>query len=60
MREDAGACIYVGDDRRDVEAARAAGMKSAIARWGYLNGGDPENWGADCMLEKPQDLLRFL
>jgi len=58
--EDARACIYVGDDRRDVEAAHAAGMKAAIVKWGYLNGGDPESWNADWMLEKPQELLRFL
>jgi phosphoglycolate phosphatase len=54
------ACIYVGDDRRDVEAAHAAGMKAAAVRWGYLNGGDPETWNADWMLEEPRDLLRFL
>jgi len=54
------ACIYVGDDQRDVEAGRAAGMKTAIAKWGYLNGQDPENWNADCMIEEPLGLLRFL
>jgi phosphoglycolate phosphatase len=53
-------CMYVGDDQRDVEAGRAAGMKTAIAKWGYLNGQDPENWNADCMIEQPQDLLRML
>ena len=53
-------CIYVGDDRRDVEAGQAAGMKTAIALWGYLNGQDPQNWNADCMLGQPQDLLRLL
>ena len=60
IREPAGACIYVGDDLRDVEAGRAAGMKVAAAKWGYLNGGNVESWNADWMLEKPQDLLRFL
>jgi len=53
-------CIYVGDDRRDVEAGQAAGMKTAIAKWGYLNGQDPENWNADHMIEEPRDLLRIL
>lgn len=53
-------CIYVGDDLRDVEAGQAAGMKTAIAMWGYLNGQHPERWNADCMIEEPQDLLRFL
>lgn len=58
--EDAGACIYVGDDRRDVEAGRAAAMKTAAVRWGYLNGSDPESWNSDCVLERPQDLLHYL
>ena len=53
-------CIYLGDDRRDIEAGRAAGMQVVIAKFGYLNGEDPETWGADGMIEKPQDLLRFL
>ncbi|MBM3357860.1 MAG: phosphoglycolate phosphatase [Betaproteobacteria bacterium] len=54
------ACVYVGDDRRDIEAARAAGMKSAAAAWGYLNGGDPRSWGADWLIERPEDLLQYL
>jgi phosphoglycolate phosphatase len=53
-------CIYLGDDRRDIEAGQAAGMKTAIAKWGYLNGRDPENWNADHMIEEPRDLLRLL
>ncbi|HEX9674001.1 MAG TPA: HAD-IA family hydrolase [Burkholderiales bacterium] len=53
-------CIYLGDDRRDVEAGQAAGMKTAIAKWGYLNGQDPENWNADHMIDAPWDLLRLL
>lgn len=53
-------CIYLGDDRRDVEAGQAAGMKTAIAKWGYLNGQDPETWNADHMIEQPLDLLRLL
>lgn len=53
-------CIYIGDDRRDVEAGHAAGMKTAIAKWGYLNGQDPENWNADHMFEAPRDLLQIL
>lgn len=58
--EDARACIYIGDDRRDVEAAHAAGMKAAVVKWGYLNGGDPESWNADWLIKNPQELLRIL
>jgi N-acetyl-D-muramate 6-phosphate phosphatase len=60
MGETAGGCVYVGDDQRDVEAGRAAGMKTAVAEWGYLNGGTPENWKADWLLARPGDLLRCL
>jgi phosphoglycolate phosphatase len=45
------ACLYVGDDARDVEAAKAAGMPSVAALWGYREAHeDPRTWGAtvDC------------
>ena len=55
------ACLYVGDDRRDVEAGRAAGMGCLVAAYGYLgNGGDPAGWGADSLIHHPLDLLRQL
>lgn len=57
IRQSAGACLYVGDDLRDIEAGRAAGMAVAAAGWGYLNGSDPASWNADWMLESPGDLL---
>jgi phosphoglycolate phosphatase len=53
-------CIYLGDDRRDVEAGRAAGMKTVIAKFGYLNGNDPDSWGADALIDQPLDLLNHL
>src|ERR1044071_2607734 len=48
-------CVYVGDDRRDIVAGRAAGMKVIVAKFGYLNGNDPETWNADAMIERPID-----
>ncbi|MCD9087306.1 phosphoglycolate phosphatase [Stenotrophomonas sp. SY1] len=52
-----GACVYVGDDERDVAAARAAGMPSVAALWGYrLDNDDPVAWQADLMCELPQQL----
>lgn len=54
------ASIYVGDDRRDIEAGRAAGMKTIAVRYGYLNGSDPETWGADAVVDTPQDVLRHV
>ena len=50
-------CAYVGDDRRDVDAGRAAGMRTVIAAWGYLGVGDPPSaWAADALIERPGDL----
>lgn len=52
------ACVYVGDDERDIVAARAAGMPSIVALWGYrLPGDDPADWGGDRMIEQPRELL---
>ena len=55
---DPSACAYVGDDRRDIDAARAAGMASVVALWGYrLAGDDPAAWQGDVMVQSPADLL---
>jgi phosphoglycolate phosphatase-like HAD superfamily hydrolase len=49
--------IYVGDDRRDIDAANAAGMLSVAARYGYYDASDsPDNWGADLVIEHPGEL----
>ena len=51
------ACVYVGDDERDIQAARAAGMPSIAALWGYrLENDDPQTWQADYLCEQPQQL----
>ena len=54
-------CVYVGDDARDVQAGRAAGMATLAAAWGYLGQGEPiEAWGADAVLAEPAALLHWL
>ena len=51
-------CVYVGDDQRDIDAARAASMASIIALWGYrLGDDDPATWGGDRMIHTPFELL---
>ncbi|HET8897331.1 MAG TPA: phosphoglycolate phosphatase [Rhodanobacteraceae bacterium] len=52
--------IYVGDDLRDVEAARNAGMRVIAVAWGYLNGSDPCDWQADAVANDVADLARQL
>ncbi len=55
------ACVYVGDDERDVIAGRAAGMRTLAASWGYLGAGqDPHAWGADSVLPDADALLLWL
>lgn len=54
-------CVYVGDDLRDVQAGRAAGMVTVAAAWGYLGEGDAiETWGAQYVIESPSALLQLL
>lgn len=56
-----GQCLYVGDDLRDVQAARAAGMPVLAAGFGYLGTGThPADWGADGIIDSPLDTLRWL
>ncbi|MFK3650103.1 phosphoglycolate phosphatase [Lysobacter enzymogenes] len=54
---DPGACAYVGDDERDILAARAAGMPSVVALWGYrLELDDPIAWQGDVLVDDPAAL----
>lgn len=55
---DPAGCVYVGDDRRDVDAGRAAGMATVVAAWGYLGTGEPvQSWGADAIIGRPEQLM---
>lgn len=52
--------LYVGDDERDVQAARAAGMPVIAAAYGYLGDGpDPSRWGADGVVASPAGIARW-
>lgn len=54
-------CIYVGDAERDVQAGKAAGVKTVVALFGYIAETDkPAEWGADAMIKTPDELLSFL
>lgn len=55
------ACIYLGDDERDMVAGRAAGMRVAVAEYGYMGlGNPPELWPADFRIREPLELLASL
>ncbi len=57
---DPSRCLFVGDDRRDVLAGDAAGLYTVAVRWGYLDGGDPQQWNADLVLDHPSELTGLL
>lgn len=53
--------VYIGDHRRDIEAGRAAGMKTIAAGYGYIDHNDPsESWSADFHVSEPEQLLPLL
>lgn len=54
-------CLYVGDDLRDIQAGRSAGMRTVAALYGYLGeGADVATWGADRSIKEPIELLKWL
>lgn len=54
-------CVYIGDARRDIEAGKNAGMKTFVALYGYIeNHENPEEWGADYLIEKPLEILSHI
>jgi phosphoglycolate phosphatase len=53
--------LYVGDDVRDVQAARAAGMAVVVAGYGYLGDGSPPSlWGADAVVDSPAGIGEWI
>ena len=51
------ACVYVGDDERDIVAGLAAGMKTVAATYGYLGTqSDVQKWQAHAHIQSPREL----
>lgn len=54
-------CVYVGDDLRDIEAGRSAGMLTVAAAYGFCGeDSPPRSWGADALIEHPAELQTLL
>jgi phosphoglycolate phosphatase len=55
-------CYYLGDDLRDIQAARAAGMRAVAVEWGYVSpdNGAPSAWNPDVLIREPLDLVAHL
>jgi 2-phosphoglycolate phosphatase len=54
-------CLYIGDDIRDIQAGKAAGMRTIAAAYGYLGSSPPiPSWSADAVIGHPLELLPLL
>lgn len=53
-------CIYIGDSDVDMLTGKAAGMKTVGVTWGFQSREVLRKFGADELLEQPQDLLKLL
>ncbi|MCK5432862.1 MAG: HAD-IA family hydrolase [Gammaproteobacteria bacterium] len=53
--------LYVGDALRDIEAGRAAGMKTLTADYGYVaKDENPNEWNADGNISTPEEIIDWL
>lgn len=54
-------CIYIGDAKRDIDAANAAGMYSCVALYGYIHNEENINaWNASAKISSPLDIIDYL
>lgn len=53
--------VYIGDALTDIEAGRAAGMKTLIATYGYIAEHEaPNKWDADGQVSTPEEIIYWL
>ena len=54
-------CLYLGDDKRDIDAANAVAMRGIIANYGYVSDDmSIANWQAHGSIDHPLQLLSYL
>jgi N-acetyl-D-muramate 6-phosphate phosphatase len=54
-------CVYIGDAKRDIAAANAAGMPSLIALYGYIPSQEEAySWGASASVDTPLAIINWL
>lgn len=53
-------CAYIGDEVRDVEAAKKAGVMSVAVGWGFNYPEAIRSARPSALAQKPQDLLKIL
>ncbi|MGZ5050684.1 MAG: HAD family hydrolase [Methylobacter sp.] len=54
-------CVYIGDAPHDIIAGKSVHMKTLAAVYGYIKPGDkPETWGADALIESPEQISTWI
>ena len=57
----ASACVYIGDDERDIIAGKAAGMPTIAAAYGYIVDEEkPEDWNADVVVSNASEIATLI
>ncbi len=59
LKADPGTTVYVGDSVHDMQAGRAAGVRTAAVLWGPFSRGELTDSAPDYWLERPEDLVRL-
>lgn len=57
LRVSPGAVLYVGDEVRDLQAARQVGMAAGMVTWGYNKGGRLARENPDYLFHTPAQIL---
>lgn len=52
--------VYIGDELRDIEAARRAGMPAVAVSWGYDSPGLLQSGKPDYLADHPTDIVHFI
>ncbi|MGY6587593.1 MAG: phosphoglycolate phosphatase [Wenzhouxiangella sp.] len=55
-----GQAVMVGDSEADILAARQAGCRAVLVRWGYAGAAPINDWQADAIIDRPDALLKWL
>jgi 2-phosphoglycolate phosphatase len=54
-------CIYIGDAATDIQAGKAAGMRTIAAAFGFIpNDVSPADWQADALVNNPAEILPWI
>ncbi len=52
--------LYLGDTDTDMKTGKSAGVFTVGVLWGFRDRAELEENGADAVIEKPEDILKFI